>query len=566
MGRVKESKFWILHSICVLFQSLFLITVLIIRCSAQENPYHPSTSFSQKNLREIRDGKSYSFKLMTRLPGLGRVKLIAKNVDKGTWPKKMSTKGLIVEDPTEIYTATGILEKAIKNGSKTIPWGGAVSFHRTKDNTWRYELKLHLRSLKYGRFYTIQINEQTSKNLNAKLKTVPRFFLKDKKCATHSVHHQNYQITDSVKSSYIKLPPPSLKASVNKEIELSTDADVYYFQRFGNSTNSTIASIVAVASSIYEMQFGMRIKIVSQHVHTSSATTPTTSTDPEIMLGNFATVGRSSSYLGQADIYHLFSGINMDGSTVGIAYMGVVCNFPRFSYGITQSFNESFDGIILAHELAHNLNAQHDSTDSSGIMYPALQNPVPNKFSTTSVSQISNFINSVNCISPLVVNTPTPVPTQAKTSTPISTTAPQITPTTTSGGGSGGTGSGGAGTGGSSNQFIFDAQVRKTGIVSLGFSVSNFSSACSYSIVAQVPSKSYEEIIAQSTLTENNISFFGKSKFTAKGKVNFFAKTTCSGIETSSNIVSLRMRGTGRTVSYTKWLQQVKKSLRVNKN
>lgn len=55
------------------------------------------------------------------------------------------------------------------------------------------------------------------------------------------------------------------------------------------------------------------------------------------------------------------SGIDIDGSTVGIAYVGTMCS-DRLSVGLTQDNGRSIDGVgaTAAHEMGHVFNMRHD--------------------------------------------------------------------------------------------------------------------------------------------------------------------------------------------------------------
>jgi len=60
------------------------------------------------------------------------------------------------------------------------------------------------------------------------------------------------------------------------------------------------------------------------------------------------------------DLAHMWTGKNMDGSTIGIAYVAAVCDARSYSYGISQRFTSSPGKYILtAHEIGHNFGATH---------------------------------------------------------------------------------------------------------------------------------------------------------------------------------------------------------------
>lgn len=66
------------------------------------------------------------------------------------------------------------------------------------------------------------------------------------------------------------------------------------------------------------------------------------------------------------DLALLFTGKDLAGNTVGMAYVGSVCNAPGYSYGVVQSHPSAVE--ITAHEIGHALGASHSDTHGGGIM------------------------------------------------------------------------------------------------------------------------------------------------------------------------------------------------------
>jgi hypothetical protein len=194
--------------------------------------------------------------------------------------------------------------------------------------------------------------------------------------------------------------------SLTRVVTISTDADPEWYQKYGEQSNAVIASLINAAEAIYNRQLGLRFRIVKQHVYTDSS--PYTTTDAGMLLSAFtrnvenaANLGMEpSTFHGDVDLKHLFSGKDLDGSIIGIAYIGVVCAVPSLSYGITQSYLEGANAGIFAHELGHNFGAAHDSSTREGLMFPSISVPSAQKFSDASLGEISSHLSKYgSCIS-----------------------------------------------------------------------------------------------------------------------------------------------------------------------
>lgn len=199
--------------------------------------------------------------------------------------------------------------------------------------------------------------------------------------------------------------PPSEAFSANLDTELATEADFEFVTKFGGSTgaNNEILSIMNQVEGVYQNELGVSFSIVFQHTWNSS-NDPYSSTNSNTILqsefapywnANFTNVGR--------DIAHMWTGKDMDGATVGLAYLGVVCNAPNFSYGISQDYGAPGKLIITAHEIGHNFGATHpDQSGHSECANTIMQSSVGSGFTFCQFSrnEITSFLNSnSSCLS-----------------------------------------------------------------------------------------------------------------------------------------------------------------------
>ncbi|HEX8336328.1 MAG TPA: zinc-dependent metalloprotease family protein, partial [Pyrinomonadaceae bacterium] len=180
------------------------------------------------------------------------------------------------------------------------------------------------------------------------------------------------------------------------EARIVTEADYEFYQKIQNlggdvnATNADILNIMTQVDGIYEAQLGVSLRVTFQRVWTTN-TDPYTLTAASPALEEFAdaydnTFGTSGPP--SRDLTHMFTGKNFDGSTIGIAYRGVVCDIPDASYGISESLFSNTNALrvgVTAHEIGHNFGATH----------PNLESPVPSDCSpsimNSSVQNTSNF-------------------------------------------------------------------------------------------------------------------------------------------------------------------------------
>ena len=192
-------------------------------------------------------------------------------------------------------------------------------------------------------------------------------------------------------------------ATLNIDITIVTDplfADIQQ-NNFGTATDAAVIARLNVVDGIYSEQVGVQLTLVE--IVELSDNGPLTATDSATLLSQFGNFTNSPSF-NHPGVAHLFTGRNMDGNTIGRAYVGALCS-DRFGVGINEIRQGGTIGAILfAHELGHNFGAPHDNQSGSACASTPgnfIMNPIINtsdEFSQCSLQQMQPEVNSASCI------------------------------------------------------------------------------------------------------------------------------------------------------------------------
>ena len=107
------------------------------------------------------------------------------------------------------------------------------------------------------------------------------------------------------------------------QADLATEADFEFQQIFGSLTNFQIAGIINDVSGIMKPELGVALQIRFMRTWNTSSD-PYTSSDPLTLLNEFRNEWNSNPPTSSHDLAHLFTGRNLNGSVIGIAFVGVL--------------------------------------------------------------------------------------------------------------------------------------------------------------------------------------------------------------------------------------------------
>ncbi len=135
---------------------------------------------------------------------------------------------------------------------------------------------------------------------------------------------------------------------------------------FTDSKGGDAAADVAITTRLnnvdgyFSEQVGVQINVQTVETFSDPNDPFTDTADAATLLDELSTYRSATPVQNAQGLTHLYTGRNLDTSTVGIAWRGALCsNF--FGAGLSEGrSNATIDSLIAAHEIGHNFGAEHD--------------------------------------------------------------------------------------------------------------------------------------------------------------------------------------------------------------
>jgi hypothetical protein len=201
---------------------------------------------------------------------------------------------------------------------------------------------------------------------------------------------------------------PTADGSPTRRLLVGVIAD-YEFARFfddeatGSTAEQAILARMNVVDGIFSAQLGVKIELAAPTVFRDAAD-PFQRTDANELLAELRRYRAASGAELSRGVTHLMTGRDMDGETVGVAYLGTVCGGGAASSLSEGTRSTTSAALIAAHELGHNFNAPHDgdtngacaSAPVSFLMAPRLNGS--QQFSDCSLGQMAALALNGQCL------------------------------------------------------------------------------------------------------------------------------------------------------------------------
>lgn len=191
-----------------------------------------------------------------------------------------------------------------------------------------------------------------------------------------------------------------------EELYIGMIGDFEFTDSMGSGAEAAILTRMNNVDGIFSDQLGVQITV--QTVETFSDTNdPFTTSVPGDLLDELSNYRVMTPLQNAQGLTHMFTGRDLDTSTVGIAYRDTLCNV-RFGVGLSEGRRgATTDSLIAAHEIGHNFGAPHDgesgsaceSVTGSFIMAPSQNGS--NQFSSCSIDIMRPKADAAGCINPL---------------------------------------------------------------------------------------------------------------------------------------------------------------------
>lgn len=215
------------------------------------------------------------------------------------------------------------------------------------------------------------------------------------------------------------------EAPVTRRLEVGVVVDSAQVERDGGEANALAlaADRLNVADGILAAQTGIALHLASSTAMTSTDD-PFDSSDPGTLLEQVRDWRKGSEAQGTTGLTHLFTGKDLDGQTVGIAYISSICDR---TWGASLSEARSsvdFGGLVAAHEIGHALGAPHDAEAGSACEAAppghlmgtqlSLTSPDIRTLSACSVEKIAAVVSAARCLTVVEADVAVGAPTNAE--------------------------------------------------------------------------------------------------------------------------------------------------------
>lgn len=151
-----------------------------------------------------------------------------------------------------------------------------------------------------------------------------------------------------------------------RRLDVAVVGDALLVAQDGEDAEANVLARLNVIDGLFASQLGIRISAGSVTLFASRNDEPFgRTTAAGDLLDELSAWRYSNAAQRESGLTHLFTGRNLSGRTVGMAYMDSLCS-RRYSTSLSQATSSvGFSALIAAHEIAHVFGAPHDGEEAT---------------------------------------------------------------------------------------------------------------------------------------------------------------------------------------------------------
>lgn len=181
--------------------------------------------------------------------------------------------------------------------------------------------------------------------------------------------------SDAYKSLVAELkgsPVIQQAAGAGERLELSVYGDAQFLARGASEQEARDEILLRLnnVDGIFTSQLGVELQVPTMTIATPETESLSDTTVPSTLLNEVRMLRRQMPQMYARGLTHAFTGRNLDGNIVGIAYQGVLCS-RDWGAGLTEASGRGswIESLIAAHEIGHNFGADHDGDPAGDADY-----------------------------------------------------------------------------------------------------------------------------------------------------------------------------------------------------
>jgi hypothetical protein len=198
------------------------------------------------------------------------------------------------------------------------------------------------------------------------------------------------------------------RTTFRSQLWVAVVGDALLARQDGDALETNLLARLNLIDGLFASQLGVHIEAASVTLFTRHADEPFgRTTEASDLPEEIADWRATDPTQRAAGLTHVFTGRNLSGRTVGMAYIDALCS-RRYSTSLSQATaSTTFAALIAAHEIGHVFGAPHDgeggsacaTTPTDFLMAPRINGS--QQFSQCSLEQIAPRIEAAACLSPL---------------------------------------------------------------------------------------------------------------------------------------------------------------------